>query len=147
MSESRVRGQEVVLRIARGNVPEATITAFKSITIQYDFATIEEGYLGETTMRKDDIFNGLSGTLEVDHESQDLLLFLDFLKRRAQREISVVSNRVNATARFTFPNGQTPKVLVRDMKFDAIPVNIPGRAAYVNSSLPWKAEDGRVLTL
>lgn len=124
------------------------MTAFKSLTIQYDFATIDEGYLGETTMRKDDIFNGVSGAVELDAESQDLFTFLDFIKRRAQRDptISLANARINMTARFTFPNGQTPRVVVRDMKFDAAGPNVGGRDTYVGVSLPYKAEDARVLT-
>lgn len=134
------------MRLARGNVVEGTITAIKDFSFQYDFATIDEGYLGETSMRKDDIFNGISGSLTIDLEGQEALEFLEFIKQRAQRRISVNDSRVNATTRLTFPNGQTPRVLVRDMKFDAAPVNAPSRDAYVNTTLSYKAEDAIVIT-
>lgn len=145
MAELRLRGQEVTLRIARGNVPEVTLTAIKDFTVQFDFATIEEGYLGETTMRKDDIFNGLSGSMTIDAEGQEVLQFLDFVKQRAQRRLVLSESRVNVTARYTFPNGQTPRIVVRDLKFDAAPFAAPSRDGYVNVALSWKAEDGRVL--
>ena len=123
------------------------MTAFSDFTFQYDFATQEEGYLGETTMRKDDIFNGISGSFTVHQESQEILLFQDFLKRRAQRkpDTPVNQSRVNATVRLTFPNGETPRVIIRDMKFDASPNAAPSRDAYVNTAFSYKAEDARVI--
>ncbi len=137
------------MRLARGNVTEATLTAIKDFTIQWDLATSEEGYIGETTMRKDDIFNGVSGSFTVDAEGQELLLLIDFIKRRAQRDARtpVNTSRVNATVRLTFPNGQVPRIIVRDMKFDAIPLAVPSRDAYVNSAFSYKAEDARILTV
>ena len=123
------------------------MTAIKDFTFQYDFATLSEGYLGETTMRKDDIFNGISGSFVVDQESQDILLFQNFLKQRAQRNPAVPINqsRVNATVRLTFPNGESPRVIIRDMKFGAAPNAAPARDAYVNTSFSYEAEDARVI--
>jgi len=148
VSETRIKGQEVTVRITRQGVPEVTVTAIKDITIQFDMATIEEGYLGETTMRKDDIFNGVSGSMTIDAESQDLFELIEFIKLRAQRDpsIPVANSRINATATFAFPNGQRPRIIVRDMKFDAIPIAVSSRDSFVNASLSFKAEDARVLT-
>jgi hypothetical protein len=147
VTETRLRGQEVSVRLARGGITEATLTAIKDLTIQFDFATIEEGYLGETVMRKDDIFNGVSGSLTMDSEGQEQFQFINFLVRRAQRaeDTPVNQSRVNATARFTFPNGQVPRIVVRDMKFDAVPLAVPSRDAYVNATFPYKAETARIL--
>lgn len=139
----------MTVRIARGRAVESTITAIKDITIQFDFATLEEGYLGETTMRKDDIFNGVSGSMTIDAEGQEVFELLDFIKRRAQRSATIgnlADARINATATYAFPNGQRPRILVRDMKFDAAPIAAPSRDAYVNVALSYKAEDCRVIT-
>lgn len=148
MTETRIRGQEVVIRIAQGNAPVANVTAIKEFTAQFDLATIEQGYLGETTMRKDDIFNGISGSFTIDAESQDLFTFIRTLQLRAQRDPStpVQTTRINATGRFTFPNGQTPRLIVQDMKFDAIPISVPSRDAYVNAAFSYKAENARIIT-
>lgn len=147
MTETRIRGQEVSIRITRANRIETTLTAIKDFTVQWDFASSEEGYLGETTMRKDMIFNGMSGSMTIDAEGQEMLLFIEFLKQKAQRKIDINENQVNATARFTFPNGQTPRLLIRDMEFDGVPFAAGSRDAYVNGTFPWKAEDSRVLTV
>ena len=138
----------MTIRVARGNVPEATITAIKDFTVQWDFASQEEQYLGERTMRKDDIFNGVSGSLTFDVEDQAALQLLDFIKQRAQRRVPVAganAQRINLTARLTLPNGQTPRILIRDLKFDAAPLNVGGRDSYVNVALSYKADDVRVL--
>lgn len=138
------------MRLARNNTLEATLTAIKDLTVQFDLATLEEGYLGETTMRKDDIFNGVSGSLSMDSEGQEQFQFIEFIQQRAQRNPNLgplANNRVNTTARFTFPNGQVPRIVVQDQKFDAIPLSISGRDAYVSATFPFKSERARILTV
>lgn len=148
MVETRLRGQEASIRIARGNVVEDTVTAIKNFTAQLELAILEEGYLGETTVRKDDIFNGISGSFDVDYESQDVLVLIDAIKQRAQRRpaVPVQSTTINATVRFTFPNGDTPRILVKDMKFGALPINIGARDSYIGSSLSYGCEDIKFIT-
>lgn len=146
MGETRIRGQEAQIRLSRNAVVESTITAIKTFNIQWDFAILEEGYLGEKTMRKDDIFNGGSGAFDIDPESQELLLLIDFIRQRAQRRTAVNDSRVNSTVRLTFPNGDTPLVLLPDMKFDPANLTIPKRDSYVSSSFSYKVEEPRIIT-
>lgn len=130
MVETRLRGQEVNLILARGNTPEDTVTAIRDFTAQFEFRTLAEGYLGELTMRHDDIYDGVSGSFTVDLEDQSFFTLINFIKERAQRVRGVNVSRVNAAGRFTFPNGQTPRLIIRDLKFDAIPLNVGSRDAY-----------------
>ena len=148
MTETRLRGQEVNMRLVRNGIVEETVTAFKDFSVQLDMATLDEGYLGETTQRKDDIYNGVSGSFTVDHESQDILLLMEFIKNRAQRDpnVPIQSSTVNATVRLTFPNGDTPRILVKDMKFDPLPISVPSRDAYVNTGFSYKSEDAQFIT-
>lgn len=132
-------------RITRGGRVEDTITAFKDFSFQYEFAQNSEGYLGETTERKDEIFNGISGSFTVHQESQDILFFQQAIKERAQRKVAVNGQRINITARLTFPNGETPRVIIPDVKFGATPNNVPGRADYVNTAFTYAAEDARII--
>ena len=146
MAETRIRGQEVVLRLAQGNAVLSAITAITDFTAQYDLATISEGYLGETTMRQDDIFNGVSGSFTHHPESQESFSFVDFLRRRAQRDAAVATIQVNATGRFTFPNGDTPRLLIPDLKFDAVPIATGSRDSYVAMTFSYKASTARFIT-
>lgn len=143
--ETRLRGQEVSARIARGNEVIAAITAFRDLTIQVDLEKLSEGYLGETTERKDDIVTGASGSFTIDVEDQSHFQLIETIKERAQRRLPVNETRINLTARFTLPNGQTPLALVRDMKFGALPINIASRRDYVNTSFDWSSEDVRFI--
>jgi hypothetical protein len=90
----------------------------------------------------------VSGSFTITAESQELLEFVEFLKDRAQRnpDIALGESMVNATARFTFPNGQTPKILIRDMKFGAIPISVPSREGYVSASFSYEAPTAKVIT-
>lgn len=148
MAENRLKGQDVQIRLNLGRNILRTITAVDSFTLGYQFAVISKGYLGETTMRKDDIFNGISGSIRFDHESQDALLLLDTIKRRAQRaiDVPVADNQINAAVVLQFPNGQRPRVAVRDMKFGEASVEVTGRDSYVGTPLAYEAPEARVIT-
>ncbi|TAL43884.1 MAG: hypothetical protein EPN91_05445 [Salinibacterium sp.] len=145
MSETRIRGGEVVLRLARENAPLVTMTAFKEFAINFRGRILEEGYLGETAPRFDDMSDGIGGNFTIHAESQDLLLLLQYIQERQQRVRSVQTSRINGTARFSFPNGDTPKAFVKDMKFGEIPLSIPERTQYVNASFPFNAERARFI--
>lgn len=144
-AETRIKGQEVIARITRGAQVLATFTTFRSIDIRYQLQVISAGYIGETTERKDDIFKGVSGTLETDVADQEALVFADYLARRAQRKIEAASSRVNVTATFNFPHGQSPRLLIRNLAFGEIGFGISGRDAYVTNSIPFEAEQPRLI--
>ncbi len=146
MTETRIRGQEVTIRLAKANDIQATITAFKDFTMTFRGKILEEGYLGETTLRYDDISDGIAGTFTLHAESQDILLLLQYIQQRQQRAISVQTSRINTTARFSFPNGDTPKAFIKDMKFGEIPLAIPERSQYVNAAFPFNAERAQFIT-
>ncbi len=146
MTELRIKGQEASIRISREGVPLETLTAIKDFTWSYMFSILSEGYVGETTMRKDDIYNGISGSFTVHQESQDLLIFLEFLKERAQRKRNPNTSRVNASVRLNFPNGEAPLSIIRDMKFGDAPNAIPSREGYVNTAFSYEAEDTKLIT-
>lgn len=146
MAELRIKGQEMTVRLARGSIVEQSLTAIADLTVQLDLATLDQGYLGEKTNRKDDIFNGVSGSLTLHPEGQEAFEFADFLVRRAQRDPVTIGVEVNLTARYTFPNGDTPLVLVKDLKFAALPIASPSRDAYISMALSYVAASARFIT-
>lgn len=138
MAETRLRGQEVVMRLSRGGIVEGTLTAIKDFTVSFDLQSIEEGYLGETEKRFDDIINGCSGSFTVDAESPDLFTLMTFLSDRAARRINPNQQTINATARYQFPSGQSPRLIISNMVFDAIPLAAGARDTYVNATFNYK---------
>jgi hypothetical protein len=148
MAENRLKGQDVQIRLNLGRNILRTITAVDSFTFTYQFAILSKGYLGETTMRKDDIFNGIAGNLRFDQESQDALVLLDTIKRRAQRlpDVPVNETVINAAVTLSFPNGQRPRVAIRGLAFGDSSVEVSSRDAYVGTPLSFEAPDARVIT-
>lgn len=145
MADNRLKGQDVVVRITRQGRLEAQITAVKDFAINVDAASIQEGYLGEPEDRFDDIVNGCSGSITVAHEGPEVLRLVQFIIDRAQRKIVGDDAKINVTARFNFPDGRRPRVMVRDLKFDQIPIGASGRAEYVNTTFSFKAPTPKIL--
>lgn len=125
---------------------EGQVTAVKDFTLQLDVATVEQGYLGETSNRFDDVVNGCSGSFGVTAEGPEVLRLVDFISQRAQRRISAAEDiRINVTARFNFPDGRRPRMLIQDLKFDAIPISAPSRTDYVGITFSFKAPPPRLI--
>lgn len=144
MSETRLKGQEVTLRLVREGAPESALTALRDITITLDMATLDEGYLGEKSNRRDEVYNGVSGSLTVVPEGPEIFTFIDFLKRRAQRDPATFGARINLTGRCSFPDGRVSRFVVRDLKFGSLSFNVPGRDQFTNVPLSWVADDIKI---
>ena len=54
----RIKGQEVDILIVANGIPSTAITDVRSFSAEFQFEASSEGYLGEATNRRDDIFNG-----------------------------------------------------------------------------------------
>ncbi len=55
----RIKGQEIEVRLIVDGVLQSTLTDIRSFEVTPKLEKLEEQYLGETTMRYDEIFNGL----------------------------------------------------------------------------------------
>ena len=124
---------------------EAAITAIRNFNLQLELKVLEEGYLGEVTNRHDDIFEGVSGSFETVPEGKDIFVLDQFLIERAQRKRDINASQVNATAKFNFPNGDAPVLLVPDMKFDPTSINTSGRDQYVAAPYSFKADTVKII--
>ncbi len=140
MAETRIRGQEVVMRLTRSGALESTLTAIKDFTCTFDFQTLEEGYLGETNKRFDMIVNGCSGAFTIDAESPELFTFMSFLTDIASRRVNPNDAQVNSTTRYQFSDGRVSRLRISNMVFDPIALAAPARDAYVNTSFSYKAQ-------
>jgi len=142
----RIKGQEVRLTITS---PTGTIDAIgqggvKSLEIEFKTKLLDEGYLGETTNRKDDIFEGVRGRLEAHLDRQDYFRFVQQVTDRSQRR-TPADARFNMIATLQFPNGNRPRVLVEDVFFGPLPVNVGGRDEYVTVNVEFEAASGRFI--
>lgn len=144
-TELRVLGQEVTIRITEGGALLDTITAIQNFTFEARTRILTEGYLGETANRQDEIFDEVGGSFTVHPESQDILLLQNRIVRRAQTRVANPTI-ITAAFRMNFPNGDSPRITIPDMKFDPMPVNISARDAYVDMTFTYKASSYLIST-
>ena len=137
----RVRGAEVQVRLTRNGALEKTLTAVKNFQFEAMFEVKQEGYLGETNDRFDDIYKGCQGTLTFHPESQDAWTLIGFIKDRASRRAPQADHHVNISFIANLPDGTRPRIMIGDLKFENIPMNAPARDAYVEMTLSFKADD------
>lgn len=138
----RLKGQESKLIISGPAGVEEGLIDVKSFEAEMDLEILEEGLLGETANRFDDIFNGVGGNAEMQIESR---LFLDFIGRvqdRAQRR-SPASSQFNITAAFALPAGLRVRLVFEDVFFGSIPIRTPSRKEYTTIRVEWKCSSLR----
>ena len=57
----------------------------------------------------------------------------------------VKGTQFNVQSTINLPNGQVKRLLVNDIFFSSVPVNVSGRSDYVTYSLPYEAAEGKFL--
>lgn len=139
MPSQRIRGQEVQVLITRAGSLEDSLTEIQNFNFEAEFEIKSQGYLGEKTNRKDDIYNGVKGDMELHLHSQAWFSFLNAVKDRAARVTPDLV--INIVAVCNFPDGTTPSVLFPDVKFGAMPVAISSRGDYVKVKMAFEGDD------
>lgn len=139
MPGQRIKGQEVSILIVRDGVLEAELTDIQNFNFEPETEIKTQGYLGEKTNRKDEIYNGVKGDMELNLHSQDWFVFMNAVLDRAKRNAPDV--QFNISAVLAFPNGQTPTVLFPDVKFGPFPHNTPSRGDYFKVKVSFEGDD------
>ena len=142
MAELRARGQETQVRLLVDGQLQSTITAIRESTFTFLLRTLTEGYLGESTMRRDQFFDGIRGSFTVHPEGQEILTtIVRRVKENAQRRRQAGTPVVTIVARITFPNRQTPRIVVPEIVIGEIGLGFAGRDQYVAVPASWEAND------
>jgi len=135
----RLKGQDVSLLLVVNGTVQDTITDIKSFEMTADLEIKDEGYLGEKTNRKDDVFNGISGRMELHYENADVFNLAQSIIERAKRREP--GTQINIKASLVFPGGDTKRVIIPDAYFGNIPMNFGSRTDYGTVGLEFKASD------
>jgi hypothetical protein len=143
MPSYRVRGQEVSVQVVQNGKIVAELNDVKSFDVEFQMDVMTEGYLGEFTDRRDDMFKGISGKIEFHIENNAPFDFINAVVQRSQSRVKGTQFNVQSTV--NLPNGQVKRLLVNDIFFSSIPVNVSGRSDYVTYSLPYEAAEGKFL--
>lgn len=140
----RIKGQEVELIFVENNAPLTGIADVRSFEMEAQLEILKEGYLGETTDRRDSVYRGFSGRVELHFENRDVIDFARRLIDKARRRVS--GARVNMKVTLVFPEGgDRVRVVLKNLEFGAIPIGFGSRADYGTVTLPFEGEDFNVI--
>lgn len=140
----RIKGQEVQAILIVDGQPQATITAIKSFEMAYQLEIKKEGYLGETTDRRDSIFNGISGSMEAHLETKDVFTLFQSIVDKARRRTP--GTTINVKATLNFPNGDRVRVIIPNCEFGELPVNFGSRADYGTTTFTFEATEAQTIS-
>jgi len=139
MAKKRLKGQDVeVLLIDGGEVVEA-LTDIKSFTMEPEQEILSEDFLGQKTSTKDEVYGGVTGTLELQISDPKVFDVLRSINNRAKNQVP--GTQINIKATFNFPSGSRYRILIPDTKFGSMPVSFSGRKEYGSVSLSYAADD------
>jgi hypothetical protein len=139
----RLIGQDVEVILIVNGEPRDTLTAIKSFEVTFQNEIKDEGFLGETTNRKDTVFNGIKGRMEMQTDNKDLwVLFKSIVDKSRSRQ---AGTRINIKATMHYPNGDNVRVIVPDAEFGELPFNVGSRTDYAHTTLDFAASEMRVL--
>lgn len=141
--DQRIKGQEVTAFMTQNSSTLAQIDSIQDLGLTAKFNILEEGYLGETTNRYDEVFNGISGDLTMHMTSGAVFDFLQSIMNRARRRTAGVVFNLKTTLQF--PNGDRRRVIIDDVSFGDLPITMPKRDQYVALKLTIAASSGRFL--
>lgn len=136
---TRLIGQDTVVTLIADNVPLVTIDTIKSCDITIQTEILKEGFLGQTTDLRDEVFKGIAGKIEAQMSGKELLDLASAVMNRAKNRSSGV--RVTVKSTFQFPGGDRALFVIPDVKFGNIPISNKGRTEYVDISLDFEADD------
>lgn len=142
-AQPRIKGQEVSILVMQNNVPLTTFGDIRSFESEEMLEILREGYLGETTDRRDMVYRGFSGRLEMHIENTTYLTFRQAMVDKARRRTTGV--RVNIKATLNFPGQQRVRLILKDVNFGPMPLTVGNRAEYVTVALTFEGESTQIM--
>lgn len=137
--DQRLKGQEVSIRIINAGVVVAEIDTVSSFNDEVALELKEDGFLGETANRFDEILNGYGGDMEIQISKANWVLLQQAIIDRAQRKTpEVVFNIVRTDL---FSNGDSAIFTYSDVKWGPIPTSVASRGDFVKPKLQFKCSE------
>jgi hypothetical protein len=127
---ARIKGQEVQVILTKGGVLETTFTDIKNFEMGDQYDTLDVGYLGEKTNRKDYVFRGARFSCELHLSTKEFWTFKQAIKDKAKRITPDVI--FNISGIFNFDDGTSIAETLEDVSWGPVPTNVPERGDYVN---------------
>lgn len=139
----RIKGMDAEIMLVADGRQQDSISTIKNFDFVFELETSSEGYLGETTERKDSIFKGISGKFDLHMDNQQALLLAAQIVDKARRRVAGFV--VNIKVTLNFPNGERPRVVIPNVELGQIPFSFPDRAQYLQTTINYVASDANVI--
>jgi hypothetical protein len=143
MADQRIKGQEVELILIEDNVPLTSVNDVRSFEMTAQLEILKEGYLGETTDRRDNVYRGYAGRMELHFENRDIIDLCRRAVDKARRRTK--GARINCKVTLVFPSGERVRIILKDLTLGEIPMTFGSRADYGTISLSFEGEDYNVI--
>lgn len=135
----RIKGQEIFVTLMKDGAQVAALNDIRNFTLTPNFDKKEEGYLGETNNRYDEIFKGVSFEFEAHVEQAAFIDFMQAIKERAARRTP--GTVINIFATLNFPGGDRARIVMRDCFFADMPFSVGSRSDYASVKFSGSAGD------
>lgn len=139
MPEQRIKGQEVEILVVEGGSPVSTVQNITNFEMTNILELLTEGYLNETTDRRDEIYRGFRGSFALHFSNRDVIDLIRRIVNRARRRTAGLI--VNIKATLQFPNGQRVRVVLKDCFFGEVPMSFGSRSDYGTISMTFEGSD------
>lgn len=142
---TRIRGEQVQVKVIKGG-KDALLSERAVVALEYTpkQEIMEQGFLGETTNRHDEVYKGCSGTLTLQYSDKSVNKLIRDLNDRSRRATGA-SFKVNIVAVENYPDGDVGKLLFPDVKFGGQVKSYGARDSYGQITLPWACDEYTVL--
>ena len=141
----RIKGQEVEVNLLVDGVPQDSLNAVRSFTVTPRFELKEEQYLGERSMRFDEMFTGVSFNMELNFADAGVFRFMTAVKERAQRRTPGTVINLKATLNYPSGNGRRTRIVLKDCFFGDMATAFGSRGDYGTFSIDGRAQDIELL--
>jgi len=140
----RIKGQEVEVTILQdGQLVLNNTAAIESNSMSAQLEILSEGFLGETTNRKDNIFNGWAGDVSMQFSGPQVFTMVQgFIDQATRRVLGGVG--VNVKHVFKFASGRRAIVTFPDVAVGEVKIDTGGRSDYVKLSFPYEVGSSTV---
>ena len=135
----RIKGQECELMLVVDGVQQDALTDIRNFEVVPLLEIKREGYIGETTERRDEIFNGVRGSFEIHFETAAALDIVFSVINRATRRSP--GTTINSKTTLNFPSGEKVRVLLSNMFFGDMPISAPSRSDYLTMKFDFECSD------
>lgn len=143
MAAQRLLGQNVSVIIIQDSAPLQELNCIRSFSFTYEQELKDEGYLGETTNRKDSVFKGMKLDMELHTNNHKVFSLIQSAVDKARRRTP--GTRINIKCSLTWPNGDVARITFPDVEFGAFPINANSRTDYVTVKLEAACSEARAV--